>query len=146
MLNCKSCYIRLIETRVVRAAKLAAGYGFTVEIKGSLLRILDRRSNATLLFRSDHIVVEQLGVDLRLRRHGYGSVMLDLIIAIANQADLRIELIAESPLRPNKADLSQNDLEAWYRRHQFVAADELLMSRLPDSKVARSNSRTWNFA
>jgi hypothetical protein len=131
MSDYKSSYIELIATRIARAAGLAAGQGFNAEIKGSALNISNKHSTAALLFRSDHIVLEQIGVDSTERC--YGSAMLDLVIAVANQAELEIKLIAEAPLRPNKVDLSQLELQAWYRRRKFVDADHLFMSRLPDS-------------
>jgi hypothetical protein len=140
MLDCKNRYIRLTQARVARAAKVAQDLGFTVEITGSMLRIFDRRSSASLLFRSDHIVLEQLGVDACERRRRYGSKMLDLVIAIADRAELRLELIAEPPVRPTKADLRQSDLQAWYCRRKFTNDDELLMTRLPDSGVSRLSS------
>jgi hypothetical protein len=122
----------MIQTRVAQAAAMAADQEFTVRIKGSVLDIFDKHSTATLLFRSDHIVFQRLGVDLRQRRRHLGSAILRLVIAIANQAGLRLELIVEPPLRPHKADLSQSDLHAWYRRYKFEATDEVLMSRLPE--------------
>ncbi len=131
MRDFKTSYIHMIEKRVARAAELAVRNGFSVETKGSVLKIFNATSNASLLFRSDHIVLEQLGVELNERRRQFGSAMLDLVIAIADEAGLRLELIAESPLRPNKADLSQTDLQAWYRRREFVDIDDLLMTRLP---------------
>jgi hypothetical protein len=132
MRDFKNSHLQMIEKRADRAAEFAVGNGFKVEISGSVLKICNARSSASLLFRSDHIVVEQLGVELGERRRHFGSTMIDLVIAIANQAGLRLELIAESPFRPNKADLSQTDLQAWYRRREFVDCDDALMTRLPD--------------
>jgi hypothetical protein len=136
MADCNNSYIRMIEARVSRAVRLAVGHGFDVDIKGSLLNIRDERSSGLLLFRSDHIVLQHISVDPNERRRRYGSAMLDLAIAIANQAALRLELIAEPPLRPIEEDLSQAELQACYRRRQFVAADSALMMRPPDGYVA----------
>ncbi len=143
MTDSKSSYREMIASRVTRAANFAVDAGFTVEIHGSLLNISNRRSNGLLLFRSDHIVLQQITVDPRKRRHRYGSAMLDLAIEIANQAALRLELIAEAPSRPIKADLSKNELQAWYRRHKFVDADDVLMSRLPDVDATKAS---WSVA
>jgi ribosomal protein S18 acetylase RimI-like enzyme len=129
----------MIETRVTQAAQLACAHDLHVEINGSTLKVFDDRSSASLLFRSDHIFLEQLGVNPEQRRRHYGSNLLDLAIAIANKAHLRLELIAESPLRPIQADLSQSALQAWYRRRKFVAADDVLMRRFPDSDAAKSS-------
>jgi hypothetical protein len=132
MLDFKSSYREMIEARATRAAFLAAEHGFQSEIKGSLLKIFDECSSASVLFRSDHIVLEHLNVDVHERHRNHGSTTLETVIAIANQADLRLELIAEPPMHPIEADLSQSELQAWYRRHRFVDADDVLMSRLPD--------------
>jgi len=132
MLDFKSSYFEMIEARATRAASLAAGHGYHSEIKGSLLEISDDCSSASVLFRSDHIVLERLTVAVNERRRNRGSTMLETVIAIANQADLRLELVAEPPMHPIEADLSQSQLQAWYRRHRFVDADDVLMSRLPD--------------
>ena len=132
MLDFKSSYREMIEARATRAASLAAEHGYHSEIKGSLLEIFDDCSSASVLFRSDHLVFERLTVDVHERRRNHGSTMLETVIAIANQADLRLELVAEPPMHPIEADLSQSQLQAWYRRHRFVDADDILMSRLPD--------------
>src|SRR5664279_4232439 len=132
MLDSKSSYREMIEARANRAASLAAKHGFDSRIEGSLLEIFNEHSSASVLFRSDHIVFERLHVDVTERRRHYGSNMLEAVIAIANEAELRLELIAEPPMHPNKADLSQRALQEWYRRHKFVDADEVLMSRTPD--------------
>jgi hypothetical protein len=102
-----------------------------------MLHVFDQRSRASLLFRSDRIVLEQLGVDACARRRRCGSTMLDLVIAIADRADLRLELIAEPPVLATKADLSESELQAWYRRRRFTNDDNLLMTRLPEGDVAR---------
>jgi ribosomal protein S18 acetylase RimI-like enzyme len=125
-------YAEMIGNRVARAARKAAGRGFGVEISGSLLNLHNDWSSASLLFRSDHIVLEHLSVDTSQRRHRFGSALLALVTAIADEANLRLELIAESPLRPSQHDLSQRDLQAWYRRHRFVDDDAVMMVRLPD--------------
>jgi hypothetical protein len=137
MPDCKNCYLQLIQARVARAAKVAQDLGFTVQITGSMLYVFDQRSRASLLFRSDRIVLEQLGVDACERRRGFGSTMLDLVIAIADRAELRLELIAEPPVHATKADLRQSELQAWYRRRRFTNDDNLLMTRLPEGDVAR---------
>lgn len=127
-----SAYAKMIENRVARAAQQAARQGFGFEITGSLLNLYNGWASASLLFRSDHIVLECIGVDATRRRRRYGSAVLDLVTAIADEAGLRLELIAESPLRPSRVDLSQRELQAWYRRHRFVENDDVMMVRLPD--------------
>jgi hypothetical protein len=129
----------MIEARTARAAAVAVKSGFDYEIKGSLLKIFNQTSGATVLFRSDHIVLEQLSVELADRRHNHGSATLEAVIAIANDAGLRLELIAEPPLHPHQADLSQTDLQAWYRRRKFIDAGDILMSRMPD----HGSQRAW---
>src|ERR1035438_9410846 len=109
MLDFTSSYREMIEERTTRAATLAAEYGFGTKMKGSLLEIFNEPSNAALLFRSDHIALERLHVDECERSRHHGSTMLEVVIAIANQAELRVELIAEPPMHPIKADLSQSE-------------------------------------
>jgi hypothetical protein len=133
MLDVKSSYREMIEARVSRAADIVLKYGFDSESKGSLLEIFNEHASASVLFRSDHIVLEQLNVRLDERRRHHGSAILEVVIAIANGADLRLELIAEPPMHPAQADLTQHQLQAWYRRHRFVdSGDDILMSRVPD--------------
>jgi len=96
MADCNNSHVRMIKARVSRAVRLAAGHGFNVDIKGSLLNIRDERSSGLLLFRSDHIVLQNISVDPAERRRHFGSAMLHLAIAIANQAALRLELIADA--------------------------------------------------
>ena len=141
MLDFTSPYREMIEARATRAAALAARYGLDCEIRGSQLELSNEHASASVLLRSDHIVLEQLHVDVHERRRHHGSTMLETVIAIANQAELRLELIAEPPMRPNELDLNQDQLQAWYRRHRFVDADDILMSRLPDRHDRRSSTR-----
>jgi hypothetical protein len=132
MLDRRTFYREMIEARATRAASLAAEQGYGSAIKGSLLEIFDEHASASVLFRSDHIVLEQLTIDVRQRRRHYGSSLLETVIAIADREQLRLELIAEPPMHPIMADLSQGELQAWYRRHRFVDTDDVLMSRLPE--------------
>jgi hypothetical protein len=124
-------YTSTIATHIARSAAIGRARGLSVEISAPFLRLLRRRSFALLTFHLTHIVLEYLEVEPRDRNKHYGSAMLDDVIAIGEALALRIDLIAESTTQTDGRGLIQSNLENWYRRHEFVRADDALMRRVP---------------
>ena len=126
-----SDYNAMILKRITQATRIAEERGLLVATYASSLKLVIGKSSATLLFRSDHIFVEEIKVHASERQQRRGSDILNVIAAIADDAGLRLELVAESPLHLGNQDLSQNHLEAWYRRHAFLDLGNSYMSRNP---------------
>jgi ribosomal protein S18 acetylase RimI-like enzyme len=132
-----SNYTSTIASYVARSAAIGKERGLNVEINAPFLKLRRRRSSAALTFHLTHIVLEDLEVEPSDRNKHYGSAMLDDVIAIGEALGLRIDLIAESTTHPDGRGLIQSSLENWYRRHEFVRADDALMRRVPGAHSGR---------
>jgi hypothetical protein len=131
MKNDPSTYASTIASYFARAAQIAKERGLDVEIDAPFMKLRRRCSSASLIFRFAHILLEGLEVEPHDRQKHFGSALLDDVVAIGEALGLRIDLIAESGACPGRRGLIQSKLESWYRRHEFVGTDDVLMRRTP---------------
>jgi hypothetical protein len=126
-----SNYRSTVAVRIARAARLARARGLQVEVQTPFMNLRRKGAWACIIFRSDHIVLERIQADETARFKRGGSDLLADIIAIGDGLHLRIDLIVECGVHSGEPGLNQRNLKGWYGRHEFVAADDVLMRRNP---------------